>query len=516
MTLFSTARRSGAPRLAERFRHQQAWNAVLLGFVMVLGLFYARYVLVAGLDHDEVEHAHVAFRILNGEIPYRDFYQNHMPAYWLVSMPLVSVFPFSINAILVARGINLLLLFGCWVMGLRWLSGFRGGRTWLGIGIFSWVLITIAYRMDFHLARPDPLMSFLAMAGLSLIPFSGKIGTGRALLSGVLFGLSAAVSSKVMPIALVFPALLLVHSMRDRSMQPLSAIIPYVVGGILGLLPMLLWLGYNGLTQAFWFDVVELNRALSKPWYDSFNLFELTTYPAGLLGTLALLWNHLKRGRKDLNGPPVVVLSMLFGILLALILRHAAPYGFQLLMLPLAISFTSLTLYLGLRMRHVGYRVLLCVALMAYPAADMMKPLLASTVLGVVVGPDHLISHQEIQALMDLARPGNRTCTAFSPSHPIFCRDVSELSNSWDINFAESIQDNRQLDRFRKIWREGIHNTLEQKPDIILRKHPPDVWQRALNTGLITAEDLSALDNLKGNYRVFQAGRQEIWAKIDR
>ena len=250
----------------------------------MLGLFYTRYVFIAGVNHDEVEHAHVGFKILNGEIPYRDFYQNHMPAYWLVTMLTVSAFPFSLKAILAARGLNLLMLLGCWAIGLRLLSGFRGGRTWLGIGVYTCVLLVVAYEMNFHLARPDPLMTFLAMASLSVIPFRGRVGNGCALLVGLLFGFSALVSTKVIPFALVLPALLVVHCKRDGSWKPLRTVIPYVIGGLLGLLPLMFWLFRHDLFQPFWFDVIELNRALSKPWRECFQTVRANHVPGGALG----------------------------------------------------------------------------------------------------------------------------------------------------------------------------------------------------------------------------------------
>ena len=87
--------------------------ATLTLVVAALAVLYARFAWLASFNHDEVEHVHVGFKIAQGLLPYRDFYQNHLPGYWLVSAASVSAFPFSSDAILASRAVSALSLLGC-------------------------------------------------------------------------------------------------------------------------------------------------------------------------------------------------------------------------------------------------------------------------------------------------------------------------------------------------------------------------------------------------------------------
>ena len=96
---------------------RRLWLLLLAGLVAALGVLYVRFAAGAGCDHDEVEHAHVAYRILNGQTPYRDFPQNHWPAYWLLTRQFVEAFPFSVRAIHAGRAVSLLALLAAWLLG---------------------------------------------------------------------------------------------------------------------------------------------------------------------------------------------------------------------------------------------------------------------------------------------------------------------------------------------------------------------------------------------------------------
>jgi hypothetical protein len=497
-------------RLAGILSCRRIWIGLLAAFVAVFAFCYIRFAMNAGVDHDEVEHAHAAFKLLNGAIPYRDFYQNHLPAYWLVDMPLVRAFPFSTHAILAARGVGLLALAGCWLFGLRLLGSIRGGRTWLGLSIYTWAIITLAYQMEFHEARPDPIMALLGTAGLCLIPAQGGISKGRALLLGILFGLSASVSTKVMPMTLVVPALIILHCIRARRFQPAAALFPYGFGALLALMPTALWIFHKGLFDAFCFDVFSLNISFSNSWRLSFGFLLIPIYLASALGALSQLGSYGRRSNRDANGPLVIILALAAGIVLALIARHWCLYNLQLLTIPIAVGFAGLVVSLWLRVRGLSSQLLLCGALIGYPALHVASPLV------MLRQEPGTIPLREMQRIMDLARPGNRTCIAFSPAHPVFCRDISGLSNGWDMIFARRVRNPRQAERFRKLWHDGIQRTLNEQPDIILRRSPQNCWEQAVEAGLVTSDELHALDALRSAYDVKNTGSCEVWIRHSR
>jgi len=481
------------------------WLGLLTGLVALLGLLYLRSAFLGGINNDEVEHAHVGFRILMGQLPYRDFLQNHWPAYWLLSTQLVRAFPFSVNAILAGRAVSLLALAGSWLLGFRLLTQIRGGRTRLAILIYTFAVIVAAHQTQFQFARPDPLMTLLGTAGLCLIPARGQIRGGRALLLGLLFGLSASVSTRVAPFVLVVPTVMLLRAMHDRKPWPVSKLTSYGVGMLVGLLPTAVWLFHGGLFDSFYFDVFRLNAALSKPWYESFSFLNVPIFLGALMGTLAWLSAYRRPSGRNAHGPLVLGLALAAGIVLAFITRHKEPYHFQLLVIPWAIGFASLVVFLWPRTRSLTARLLLTAALIGYPAAHTTARL-------VLLGEDS-ISQTDLQQLIDLARPGERTCMAFAPPHPIFCSDVSEVDEGWDIMMAERIRDARQLERYRRIWRDAIRNTLDQQPHIIVRRSRWNVWERAVAAGLVTPEELALLDELGRSYDVESIGGREVWVR---
>jgi len=195
-------------------------------------------------------------------------------------------------------------------------------------------------------------------------------------------------------------------------------------------------------------------------------------------------------------------------------MRHWGVYNFLALIIPLAACVTALLLALALRLRHPGFRVLLCVTMLAWPTLDMLKPSLAAIALGK--SRDSLLPLGESQWLIDQARPGGRSCTAFSPNHPVFCHDVSGLSNRWDVWFPGFITDELVLARFRTLWREGLARTVSEPPDIIVRRPGADVWAEAVALGLITPAELAELDALRDRYEVRVTRSQEVWLRKDR
>ncbi len=69
---------------------------------------------------------------------------------------------------------------------------------------------------------------------------------------------------------MIVPALIIFHCIRDRRFHSAPALLTYGFGVLSGLLPTVLWIVHNGLMDAFLFDVIHLNAAVSKSWYRSF------------------------------------------------------------------------------------------------------------------------------------------------------------------------------------------------------------------------------------------------------
>jgi hypothetical protein len=286
----------------------------------------------------------------------------------------------------------------------------------------------------------------------------------------------------------------------------LVALLPYGLGACLAILPTLYWLASNELFSAFYFDVIGLNLALSKPWYQSFELLKVAVFLPAWLGALAWLSTRWSEPDTQQNFLPVVLLALGCGLILAYLSRHMAVYNLQVLIVPLAVAFASLAGYLGLHLRDPLSRMVMIAALLAFPVSYTATQI--SLFKGNLGTPQ-----DEMQALFELARPGGRSCIAFSPIHPVWCHSISQLSNGWDLRFASEVTDPEQQLRFRKIWQEGMARTLEMQPDIILRDSADHIWEQALENGLIRQQDLDALELLSLQYEVILIGQNELWLK---
>lgn len=479
---------------------------MLAGLVASTAVLYARVVWLGRVNHDEVEHLHVAFKLAEGLLPYRDFYQNHLPAFWLSSALWIRAFPFSVDAVLAGRALSLLALGGCWVAGLRLLGGAPAGRSWLARGVYTWATIVLAHRFEFAVARPDAIMTLFATAAVCLQPLRGALAPGRALASGALLGLAAAVSLKVLPIALVLPGVVALRCFRERRLRPAAVLPLHALGFALALAPTLLWLAGHGLLDAFRFDVLDLNRALSKDWSSSLAFLYAPLYVPAAAGALAWLVADLRRRREVSSGSTVLLLWLGAGIVLSFLARHDGPYNSQLMTTPLAIGVASLATGLWIRVRDPAFRSIFLVALLGFPAIH------ASVSLGRLRDYGG-VAQADLQRLVDSARPGGRTCTGFSPWHPIWCRDVSGLANEWDAHFARFVREPEQRERFRRIWQEGIRRTIEERPDVIVRRSYFDVWEAARREGMITRAEIEALDALAPGYDALRVGPGLVWVR---
>lgn len=72
---------------------------------LALGLAVFRF-----LDADELEHLHATWLVLNGQVPFRDFFEHHHPLVWFVLAPVLALTGESASAILVFRGVFFLLV----------------------------------------------------------------------------------------------------------------------------------------------------------------------------------------------------------------------------------------------------------------------------------------------------------------------------------------------------------------------------------------------------------------------
>src|SRR5579863_1096552 len=83
----------GRPRAADRLAsspEETGWDAgCWFLLAAIVALFLARLPLMAVrvFDNDEFEHAHAAWSVFRGLLPYRDFFEHHTPWYYFTLSP---------------------------------------------------------------------------------------------------------------------------------------------------------------------------------------------------------------------------------------------------------------------------------------------------------------------------------------------------------------------------------------------------------------------------------------------
>ena len=55
---------------------------MVCGLAGVLGLYVLYMSLLGSLNHDELEAVHTAWKIVQGEVIYADFFQHHHPLFY--------------------------------------------------------------------------------------------------------------------------------------------------------------------------------------------------------------------------------------------------------------------------------------------------------------------------------------------------------------------------------------------------------------------------------------------------
>jgi hypothetical protein len=184
-----------------RISATELWiGALIFSILLALRWFYTS---TRGWDSDEPQHLHVVWGWLNGLLPYRDVFDNHMPLFQLLSVPLFALLgerPEIVTAMrwamvpLMALGLVAIYLIGSRVFSRR--IGFWGA-------VIAAALPPIYFKMGEY--RPDVLWGVIWLLILAVVS-GGRLRQGRLFIVGFLFGIAFCVSMKTTFLLLIFVA----------------------------------------------------------------------------------------------------------------------------------------------------------------------------------------------------------------------------------------------------------------------------------------------------------------------
>lgn len=272
-------------------------NAVI-AFTGLLGLvLLTRLVFVRSYNYDELSHAHMAWLVSVGEVPYRDFAANHFPFFWILLSPLMRVLPESLVTLMVLRGLALVCnaVFIGALGTLICLELRPQQRIWaaacLGLVVFS--PPAVHFLIEF---RPDPFANALLFSAVAWLRLSGLRNRPTAFMSGIGIGIAVLLNTKYLLFPFVLGTVaLIMYARQARQIWPFAVAIclgfsASLLGGMLLLDSMHVRLGDA------WRMVVTYNAMAQKTHTFGFGLAGmLARYPewlaysfVGLIGCTVL------------------------------------------------------------------------------------------------------------------------------------------------------------------------------------------------------------------------------------
>ncbi|MFP2934196.1 hypothetical protein ACLESO_55565, partial [Pyxidicoccus sp. 3LG] len=222
-----------------------------LGLVLGgLGLQALRLALHKAFSIDEFQYAHAAWLVSRGQVPYRDFFEVHLPLVYQVLAPLFLVLGDEPLNVLALRGAMLVPLAGACVAVA--VLNRREGR---GVALLAPVLL-LALPPFMHFAtevRPDALATALflgALATLSVRPAT----PARAFSAGALLVASVWGSQKVLFFGGIVGSALAADLVLRRGRAP--ALVPapraFLAGAFVVLAAVASYLTVSGSWAAWW------------------------------------------------------------------------------------------------------------------------------------------------------------------------------------------------------------------------------------------------------------------------
>ncbi|MDI3262445.1 MAG: hypothetical protein QJR11_06520 [Fulvimonas sp.] len=234
-----------------------AWLAFCL--MLALRLYAVWHMPV---DSDEPQHLHVVWEWTQGRLPYRDFFDNHMPLFQWLCAPLLGWIGPRPEALLLMRLAQWPLTTATLLLTVH-----LGRRLWsVRTGLYGATLIGLLphYYLGASIEfRPDNAWALAWLAALALVVSARDWHARRAAAIGLLAGLALAISAKsTLLIGSACLTLVLLILTAPRAWPWRRMVVAMAVGLPVMLLPAALVFGYfarHGAAGVAWYCIIQHN-----------------------------------------------------------------------------------------------------------------------------------------------------------------------------------------------------------------------------------------------------------------
>ena len=230
------------------------------------------FVTHRALDLDEFEHAHAAWSVSRGLLPYRDFFEHHPPAFYLLSAPLfrdpavATSAAAAIRALTLARAVMWLIM-AVSVVSVYRIAGAMRGRFAAALAVL--LLATSSQFLESMLEfRPDvPAVLCLVVAIWCMIGADDLSGSSRRQVrlfaAGVAFGAAVLFTQKAIFAA---PGLGLALLTRRRALP----VVVFAAGMMAPIAITLWWFARHDALRPLWYYTVVFNGRLNAERFSPF------------------------------------------------------------------------------------------------------------------------------------------------------------------------------------------------------------------------------------------------------
>jgi hypothetical protein len=183
--------------------------AVLLALVFALSAF--RF-----FDGDEIEHVHSAWYVLNGAVPYVDFFEHHHALLWYLLAPALAVLPEAASTMIALRLAFFLLVPATAWATYRLARECGGGREAAWLGVFLLLSMTTFAYVAIEI-RPDvPQMLFGVISAIHFVRMLRSQRARDAVLLGVYSAIAFLFLQKAVLLFALYLAAFAIQAWRRR------------------------------------------------------------------------------------------------------------------------------------------------------------------------------------------------------------------------------------------------------------------------------------------------------------
>ena len=221
--------RKSIPNNPDRLNRFGPWVLTALA----AGLALSRVWLVFNrlYDPDELEHLHAGFCVWRGMVPYRDFFEQHGPVLWYLSLPLFAIWGESLDVLFAGRFVIWLISFATYA--LVWRLGNRLYGRWGGAVASLLLALLPAFQEKNMEWRPDNVaVPLVLLAVSSLGRTQGTRPWRYAMLAGMAISAAFFCTQKVAYVGVGVVVAFTCTSLVDERLRACRELLAIGVGAV--------------------------------------------------------------------------------------------------------------------------------------------------------------------------------------------------------------------------------------------------------------------------------------------